>query len=232
LARATSVTGLIAVLLAGSVGDAMASVGPAVVEQAVRARAAADLGVPVSDVEIAFLGLGRALDCPETATVRVVSVQGESWRGVADVTVAGVDGRGVTCDRLRLRPRVEAWIATPVAAVPIAVGEPLQLIEGRVRVADLRTAPVAMGVGRWQARVPLAAGEPVTLAKVEPQVDARTGDNVTVVVSIGSLIVKAEGRLLEDATVGAQVRVTNLATGAMLTGALIEPGLVRAGGTR
>ena len=39
-----------------------ASVGPAVVERAVRERAAMDLGVAVADVETPFLGMGRALD--------------------------------------------------------------------------------------------------------------------------------------------------------------------------
>ena len=62
--------------------------------------------------------------------------------------------------------------------------------------------------------------------------DARSGDDVTVLVESGALRIQAPGRLMEDATLGEPVRVSNLATGAVMTGALVSPGIVRAGGTR
>jgi len=203
-----------------------------VVEQAVRGRAAADLGVSVSDVEIPFLGMGRPLACPDSARIEVVPAPGEAWRGVSDVTVVGVSDRGVTCDRLRMRPRVEVWTRVPVAAAAVAAGDSVILREGRVLRSSLGAAVVSFGSEGLEARVPLAEGEPVTVLAVRPAPDARSGDDVTLLVESGALRIRAPGRLMEDATVGDPVRVSNLATGAVMTGALVSPGLVRAGGSR
>jgi flagella basal body P-ring formation protein FlgA len=221
---------LVACALSGATA-ARASVGPGSVEQAVRARAAADLQVDVSDVEVPFLGMGRALSCPEGSRVEVTPSKGESWRGVSDLTVTGIAPGGLTCDRLRIRPRVEVWTRVPVAARAVAAGEPVSLAEGRVLRSSLGGAPVSFGETDLEAKVPLAEGEPVTVLAVRAAPDARSGDDVTVLVQAGALKVKAPGRLMEDARVGDPVRVSNLATGAVMTGALVAPGIVRAGGT-
>lgn len=219
-------------LVAGSVmGSARAAVGPQAVEQAVRARAASDLGVPVSDVEVPVLGLGRALSCPAGARVEVTPAKAESWRGLSDLTVMGVTPEGLTCDRMRIRPRVEVWTTVPVAAVAVSAGQPVRLAEGRVLRSSLGAAPVSFGATSLEAKVPLAEGEPVTVLAVRTAPDARSGDDVTVLVQAGALKIKAPGRLMQDAAVGDPVRVSNLATGAVMTGALVAPGLVRAGGT-
>ena len=209
-----------------------ASVGPAVVEQAVRERAAMDLGVAVADVETPFLGMGRALDCPEDARVEVTPASGEEWRGVSDVSLVGVTAEGVTCDRLRIRPRVEVWLRVPVASESVAAGALVRAQPGRVLRSALSGAPVSMDARGLEAKVPLAAGEPITVLSVRTAPDARSGDDVTVLVESGALRIQAPGRLMEDATLGEPVRVSNLATGAVMTGALVSPGIVRAGGTR
>ena len=204
---------------------------PVVVERAVRARAAADLRVPVQDVEVPFLGMGRGLDCPEDARVEVTPSQGESWRGVSDLTVTGISPDGVSCDRLRIRPRVEVWVPVPVAAAAVSAGQPVPVRPGRVLRSRLQGAVVSADASGLEAKVPIAEGEPVTLLSVRPTPAARSGDDVTVLVQAGALRIQAPGRLMEDAAVGQPVRVSNLATGAVMTGALVAPGLVRAGGT-
>ncbi|MEC7946589.1 MAG: flagellar basal body P-ring formation chaperone FlgA [Myxococcota bacterium] len=198
-----------------------------------RARAAADLGVAVSAVEVPFLGMGRALACPEDARVEVVPARGEAWKGLSDVTVTGIRPDGVSCDRLRIRPRVEVWMDVPVAAVAVSAGETVGITQRRMLRSQLQGTPVTPAAdGDLEARVPLAAGEPVTLRSVRTTPDARSGDDVTVLVEAGALRIQAPGRLMEDAEVGQAVRVSNLATGAVMTGALVAPGLVRAGGSR
>lgn len=196
-----------------------------------RARAAADLQLPVADVEVPFLGMGRALACAEGARVEVTPAQGESWRGVADLTVTGIGRDGISCDRLRIRPRVEIWMDVPVAAAAVAAGQPVPLRAGRVLRSRLQGAAVSMGAADLEAKVPLAEGEPVTVLAVRTAPDARSGADVTVLVQAGALKIKAPGRLMEDAALGQPVRVANLATGAVMTGTLVNPGLVRAGGT-
>jgi flagellar basal body P-ring formation protein FlgA len=192
--------------------------------------------VPVADVEVPFLGMGRALSCPDGARIEVTPTKGEAWRGVSDLTVTGIGADGVSCDRLRIRPRVEIWMDVPVAAAAVAAGQAVPVRAGRVLRSRLRGAPVSMsavsaGAGNLEAKVPLAEGEPVTVLVVRTAPDARSGDDVTVLVQAGALRIKAPGRLMEDAALGQPVRVANLATGAVMTGALVAPGLVRAGGT-
>lgn len=203
---------------------------PVVVEQAIRARAAADLQLPVADVEVQFLGMGRALACPEDARVEVTPAKGESWLGVSDLTITGVGTDGVSCDRLRIRPRVEVWMDVAVAAAAVSAGQSVPLRAGRVLRSRLQGTAVAVDAPGLEARVPIAEGEPVTLFSVRTAPDARSGDDVTVLVQAGALQIKAPGRLMEDAEMGQPVRVANLATGAVMTGALVAPGLVRAGG--
>ncbi len=219
---------LAAALSTGAARSAFGAVGPDVVSQAVQARAAADLGISSADVEVGFLGMGRALDCPEDATVHIEPAPGERWRGVADVTVAGAAADGATCDRLRIRPRVEAWIPAPVAAEPAAPGERVVVRLGRARVGDIVGAPVSLD-DAVEARVTLQVGDPVTHDKVRPAPASRSGDAVVVVVAAGPLQVKAPAKLLDDAAVGGMVRVSNLATGAVMKGTLVAPGVVHAG---
>ena len=54
----------------------------------------------------------------------------------------------------------------------------------------------------------LEAGQPVTLQSVKAVPSARSGDSVTLIAARGTLQIKATGRLMDDAQVCGDVKVT------------------------
>lgn len=171
---------------------------------AVRAAVAARAQVPLEDVEVGPLGL-----LPEVAALDTdweVRFPGDvAFRGGTAVQLVGA-GRSFA-----LRPRVVTWREVPVAAAAVRAGDAVVLTTARVASDRLRSeTPVVAGA--WQARVSMGAGEPVTAERVRPMPDLRNGAEVKVLAGSGSLQVRAPGKLMEDAFVGAPVAVLNLAT--------------------
>ena len=112
------------------------------------------------------------------------------------------------------------------------VGEPIRSEMARVASQDIQGVLLDLESGEWVAARTLRAGQPITAryAKLKPA--ASTGDPVAIVAHFGSLIVKAEGRMLTNGHLGERVRVANLATDTVVQGKLIAPGLVQTGGRR
>lgn len=70
----------------------------------------------------------------------------------------------------------------------------------------------------WQANVALAAGDPVTTARVHKWPDVQKGASVRIEAIAGALTVTAPGQVLQDGYTGRKVSVLNLATRAVLSG--------------
>ena len=204
------------------------SLPPERVAEAVRLHVSDRLGVALSDVEVAHLGLGRALTCPADASIDIETSATESFAGRSDVRIVARAGGGV-CDRLHLRPRVEIWTQVPVAATPVAAGDRVELAQGRVRRQTVQGVSVGVGGGDWLARAPLAPGDPVTLTNARRAPDEHSGHPVKLTAQRGAVQLEARGRLMSDANIGDTVQVVNTATGVVVRGTLIEPGVVRAG---
>ena len=221
---------MLALAVALAAQPALARVSPERVSEAVRAHVAEREGVAVADVQIAHLGLGRDLRCPSEAAVEVDSRASERFVGRADVRIVARAGGGV-CDRLDLRPRIEIWTTAPVAARPAPAGGTVELAQGRVRRGAVQGVPVDPDAGPYVARAPLAPGEPVTLVNARRAPDDRSGQPVKLLARRGGVQLEAAGRLMSDARIGDTVQVVNTATGVVVRGTLVEPGVVRAGVT-
>ncbi len=198
----------------------------AVVEH-IAGRTASDPG----DVEVLHLGLANSLDCPAEAELEVRTDPGERFIGHANVTVVGWYG-GVPCDRTRMRSRVRRWITVPVASAAVGPGDAVAFAPARVDASHLSGAPVAADSGPWEARIPLRAGQPVTMQSVRAIPDARSGESVTLIASRGPLTIAASGLLMDDAYVGQSVIVANTATGTVVEGVYLRDGRVEARGPR
>ena len=212
-------------------GSASAEVPEEQVREAVRAHVGHRLSVDPRDVDVQWLGLGRPIRCPDGARIELDSPSGHAFQGRSDVLLVA-RAEGAECDRLRLRPRIDLWVQVPVAARPTPTGALVELATGRVRRSELSGPAVDPLAGPWLARAPLAAGEPVTLTHVRAAPDGRSGQRVELVAQRGGVRLITAGRLMADAGVGDPVEVINIATGVLVQGTLVAPGVVRAGGPR
>ncbi len=120
-----------------------------------------------------------------------------------------------------VRPSLTVHVSAWLAAAPAGPGEPVSAVQGTIPL-DRNTASRVPHAGPWEARTPIAAGDPLTPLTVSPLPDARRGDPVQVIVVRGSVRLRAEGRLLADATIGQPVRVHNETTHTALQGLLID----------
>ncbi|MEN9785847.1 MAG: Chaperone for flagella basal body P-ring formation [Pseudomonadota bacterium] len=203
----------------------LASALAATPSQAVRLAAARQAGVSEDDVEVGMLGLPPAT-AERDAAWEVQFPAGGAFTGATPVLLVS-DGA-----RFQLRPRIVVTRTVAVAAASARPGERVELVPARVGSDRIRgEVPVPLPSGPdaargWQARVAIAAGEPVTTARVRPYPDRLQGTDVKVVADVGRLSVRAPGRLLEDAFVGAQVGVLNLATRAVQRGVYHGDGIV------
>lgn len=177
--------------------------------------------VPREDVEVVGLGLAATPTCGDEASY------------VAEVAVADPDRvwlrgvqRGAECLRVRLDPVVRVHVEVPVAAAAALRGQPVAVAFQRVDARRVDGIPIATTSRAYEARVDLAAGEPLTDRVVRPVPDGRRDATVVVVASRGGLHIEAQGRLLRDASLGDVVEVANLATGVVVQGVLVAPGRV------
>lgn len=190
----------------------------------IRQAAAQQAGVPETDVEVGMLGLPEAV-AQRDATWDVLFPVAGSFTGATPVVLVAEGAR------YQLRPRIVVTRSVPVARAAVRPGERVELVEARVGSDRLRgEVPVPMPsttapTQAWQARVALAAGEPVTTTRVRAYPDLLQGAEVKLEAGAGKLSVRAPGRLLEDAFVGARVGVLNLATRA------VQRGVYRGDGT-
>jgi flagella basal body P-ring formation protein FlgA len=228
-------------MVCGLVGGALLCGAPAfgavsvdAVSAALRAEVAARLEKAESDVVVGFPGLTAPLDCAESSTLQVQASPGERFRGHPNLRLRVTEPDGRVCADLRLRPELRLYGQVPVAANAVGAGAPVTVQMERVALDRVDGALIPVGdapeaSGPWEARGPLQRGQPLTLSRVRATPAGRQGAEVLLVASSGPLRVQAAGRLLDDVALGGEVRVTNLATGVVVNGVLVEPGVVRAG---
>jgi flagella basal body P-ring formation protein FlgA len=169
------------------------------------------------EVEIGWIGLDPNI-LPEGEFVW----QGNPCRSRPNLFLSVVQDHALK-RRLSLRPSLTIWVNAPVAGADTPAGSPVQPVMGRVKLNAIVGDPVH---DKWQARVFIAKGDPITTAVVNPIPDARNGAEVKLIVTVRTIVISAEGRLLEDGFIGDHVRVRNHATGNVMTGLLNDSGTV------
>jgi len=223
---------IIAVLL-GLARAEVPAAGPLAskVSMAVKDHVAAVARVDVKDVELRWLGLGVALDCPSDAQVLVDSRAGEDFRGRTELWVTLLAG-SEECARVRLPSRIAIWQDVQVAVRDASVGEEVQMMKGRAPRDLIRGQPVDPNGGKWIALHPVRTGEAITDRDVVLAPSVLAGDPVVLEVVYGRLHIVADARMLNDGRVGERVRVANNATGTVVTGKLVDARTVRVGGSK
>jgi flagella basal body P-ring formation protein FlgA len=169
------------------------------------------------EVEVGWIGLDPKL-LPEGELIW----QGNPCRSRPNLFLSVIENQMVQ-SRMTLRPSLTIWVEVPVAATDTPMGKQVQPVPGRAKLSELFGDPIH---DAWEARVFIPKGAPITTAVVKPIPDARNGAAIKLIVRIRTLIISAEGRLLEDGFIGDDVRVRNHATGNVMTGVLRDPGTV------
>jgi len=124
--------------------------------------------------------------------------------------------------RYVFKPSLALYAQVAVASEAAAIGQVVP-IRYEQRALSTLSGPAVMGPGPWRARTAVNAGTPLTQRWVEAIPDAETGTVVMVQARRGDLLVRAEGRLLQDGQLGASVRARVDATGVVVRGLLIDP---------
>ena len=201
----------------------------ALVSQNIRAHVAEVRMMDVEDVEVGVLGMQVPNICNGDHSVEVSSMPGEQFRGLTRLRIQ-ISAEGKICERFTITPRIDLYAEIPVAKQAYEVGERVAFQSRRVAMASIRGTVVDPTAGTYIATRPILAGEPLTHRRVKREPAAATGQGVDIIISVGAITIKAEGRMLADANLGDRVRVANLATDSVVQGILLEPNLVRAGG--
>lgn len=158
---------------------------------------------------------------------RVIKVE-HSFRQAAFATIAEtMEGEQIT-----FRGKLYAVIDVPVPTRPILAGEtakaddfvmrPLPMTSlGRFTVTDLAALE-----GQEVRRV-LPEGRPVQSQSLQPARAFKRGEKLTLVYQSGALEVTAPGRAMEDAALGAVLRVQNLNSSKIVNGIALGEGRVQ-----
>lgn len=189
---------------------------------AVREAVAKHESVPAEDVQID--GLGALQGAPDDAdwVVRLPEARGLCGSIPVILSTPG--------HRYAVRAVVTVWLDLAVSETAVSPGERVRVTSSREPCTVLHgETPVDPGLA-WEAGVSLAAGSPVTTARVRTWPDVRKGAGVKIEAGVGGLTVTADGQLLQDAFVGKKVAVLNLATRAVLSGTYLSDGVVRVEG--
>lgn len=186
---------------------------------------AARLDVPPSDVEVRSLGIANI---PADADWKVeLPNTGNLWGTISVRLIASHNGTEL--QRYTAYAKVSVWDEVPVAAAPVAPGEPVAIELVRMSLEELRGASPVDPDRAWKAKTTIQAGVPLTTSRVEAVPDAPKGSKVRIVVQRGALQIESIGLLTEDAWVGQPVTVQSLATQVELTGVYEKNGLVSVG---
>jgi hypothetical protein len=157
-------------------------------------------------VEVSWLGLSASL--PGASESKLI------WSGNPCQSRPMLKLRAVEQGQLvgswRFRPALDIWKKVPVAAADYAPDQKVDSVSGLVRLSDIQGNSVAEGA--WLARVSISSGEALTDRVLRRAPDSVRGSSVRVEARAGALVVGADGKLLEDAFLGEEVRVLNLAT--------------------
>jgi hypothetical protein len=157
-------------------------------------------------VEVSWLGLSESLSGGSESKL---IWSGDPCQSRPMLKLRAVE-QGELIGSWRFRPALEIWKKTPVAADDYGPDQRVTFETGLVRLADIQGNPV--GEGAWLSRVAISSGEALTDRVLRRAPDSERGSSVRVEARAGALVVGADGRLLEDAFLGEEVRVLNLAT--------------------
>jgi len=166
-------------------------------------------------VSVGWLGLGGQLQGGDGADLRWSGSPCQS-RPTLRLTVVE---QGERVGSWQFRPALDIWITVPVASSDVVAGDLVPVESGLARVHEVRGETV--GEGTWIAKVNLSKGEVLTTRVLRAQPDSPRGSRVRIEAKRGALTVAAEGRLMEDAFFGEEVRVLNLATRRSQKGRLV-----------
>ena len=125
---------------------------------------------------------------------------------------------------LVVQPSLTIWVHAPVAPAFVEKGQQVTPQLALVDLSHISGIPVP---GGGEARVPIMPGKPITTMNVREPFDAKMGHDVTVEVIRGPIHLQTNGRLLNNARVGDEVRVVNHETNTLVKGVLIAPSRVR-----
>jgi len=129
-----------------------------------------------------------------------------------------------TAQTLVVQPALTIWVHAPVAPKDISRGERVRPKLGLVQLSQIAGTLMPSG---GEARIPIAAGKPITSMNVRVPFDGRMGDDVILEVVRGTIHLEVRGRLMANSRIGDEVRVVNHHTQSVLKGTLIAPGKVR-----
>lgn len=186
--------------------------------EAVRQAVALHESVPAADVEVTEVG---AIANPPAGVPWTVRLPEETGLCGSVPVVLEADGH-----RYATRASVAVWRDVPVAETAAAPGQEVHVTTARRSCSALHGETSVDATHPWEAAVSLAAGSPVTTARVRALPDVRRGAGVRIESSAGALTVAAPGELLQDGFIGGRVTVLNLATRAVLAGTYSDAGVV------
>lgn len=188
----------------------------------------------VGEVQVRLLNLPDPVTVPAgLLEVRVASRALDEGLGRRIFQMAlAVDGTQV--QTLRVMAEVSATAEVVTASRYIKPEETIQAedlalttVQLPALVHDFVTDPESV-VGKRAVR-PLRADTPVRLSAISAPFVIKRGDQVTIEVKHGGLLIQASGVTKSGGQVGQSITVTNLDSGKEIRGKVIGPGVVRVG---
>lgn len=122
-------------------------------------------------------------------------------------------------ERRTIRPALALWVEGPVAPKDISENESFVVETGLIPWVASRANTLE---GTVMSRKPIRAGQPVTPANAKRIPDAAQGDAVAVVITVGTISIRAEGEILTPGFIGDRVAVRNRSTHAIQRGLLVN----------
>jgi flagella basal body P-ring formation protein FlgA len=171
-------------------------------------------------------GLGATIE------IRDLFYDATARRFTASLVVASGAGGGRDLTRLALSGRVFATVLVPVLSHPMGRGEVVRtrdLTWQKLRPEQLRPMVLTDAdqlVGQV-ARQTLRAGMPLTEGDLQKPLAVNRGAMVTMVLSYGGMALTAQGRALDQGSLGDVIRVTNEHSNLTVEGTIIGPNQLR-----
>ncbi|MBI5410641.1 MAG: flagellar basal body P-ring formation protein FlgA [Nitrospirae bacterium] len=189
----------------------------------------------VGEVQVRLLNLPDPVTVPAglLLEVRVADRGLEEGLGRRIFQIAlAVDGTQV--QTLRVMAEVSATAEVVTASRYIKPEETIQAedlamatVQLPALVHDFVTS-LDLVVGKRAVR-PLRAGTPVRLSAISAPFVIKRGDQVTIEVKRGGLLIQASGTTKTNGQIGQSITVTNLDSGKEIRGQVVGPGVVRVG---
>jgi flagella basal body P-ring formation protein FlgA len=226
---------------AGFDGETTRYVIPATVRvsRAAQEIAAAEIEAAVEQAAPALLGPGERLRSLEVAGPTRVAVGAYDLRVAPPPPTRGAQRRFdvevLMNERVvattAVRARIDASGPVVVTRRPVARGALVQAGDLVVEERDLGNAPASVvtsvdqAVG-MEARVPLAAGTPLTFRALERPLLVRRGDVISLIVETPGMRISVAGEAREPGAAGDAVRVLNRKSQQELSGRVVDRGIV------